>query len=339
MIVGIVLHALGGFAAGSFYIPIARIKNWKWESGWIISGVFAWLITPWLVAFLTVPDLGGLWGNVSWGGLFWPFFFGILWGIGGLTFGLTMRYLGISLGMAIALGFSALFGTLIPPLYEGRLLASLAEKPLVIPGVLLCFIGIVIAGLAGARKEKELSKEQKQASVKEANFPLGILVATVSGIMSACFAFGLAAGTEVADVALAQGTPTLWQSNPVLILVMLGGFVTNFLWCLGLNIKNRSFQDYTKVQPLTKNYLLAGTAGIVWYHQFMFYGMGSSFLGRDLDFVGWTLHMAFIIMFSNFWGLYFKEWKGVSKQTKRTLYLGLATILTAMLFFGLATRG
>jgi hypothetical protein len=184
--------------------------------------------------------------------------------------GLTMRYLGISVGMAIALGFSALFGTRIPLLYEGRLLASLAEKPLVIPGVLLCYIGIVIAGLAGARKEKELSKEQKQASVKEANFPLGILVATVSGIMRACFAFGLAAGTEVADAALAQGTPTLWQSNPVLILVMLGGFVTNFLWCLGLNIKNRSFYDYTKVQPLTKNYLLAGTAGIVWYHQFMF---------------------------------------------------------------------
>jgi L-rhamnose-H+ transport protein len=138
---------------------------------------------------------------------------------------------------------------------------------------------------------------------------------------------------------MAQGTKSLWQSNPVLILVMSGGFVTNFFWCLGLNIKNRSFEDYTKVEPLAKNYLLASIAGIVWYHQFMFYGMGSSFLGRELDFVGWTLHMAFIILFSNFWGLYFKEWKGVSTKTKTTLFLGLSIILTAMLFFGLAARG
>ncbi|WP_373497309.1 L-rhamnose/proton symporter RhaT [Aquiflexum sp.] len=339
MFLGILLHAIGGFAAGSFYIPIAKIKNWNWESGWLINGLVAWIFTPWLMAYLTVPDLASLWGNLSGVLLFWPFFFGILWGIGGLTFGLTMRYLGISLGMAVALGFSAAFGTLIPPLYEGRLWEVLSENPVLSVGILLCFLGILVAGLAGARKEKELSAKAKKEAIKEANFPLGIVVAVISGIMSACFAFGLTAGNDIADAAMEQGTNSLWQINPVLILVMGGGFVTNFIWCIGLNIKNKSFRDYTNTKPLGKNYLLASVAGVVWYHQFMFYGMGSSFLGRDLDFVGWTLHMAFIIMFSNLWGLYFQEWKGVSRKTFVTLYSGLGFIILAMVMFGLGARG
>lgn len=338
MFLGILFHAIGGLAAGSFYIPIAKIKNWKWESGWLINGVVAWVFTPWLMAWLTVPDLGSLWGSLNGMQLFWPFFFGVLWGIGGLTFGLTMRYLGISLGMAVALGFSAAFGTLIPPLYEKKLWELLSQKPIIGVGILLCFLGIILAGLAGARKEKELSPEAKKKAVKEANFPLGIAVAVISGIMSACFAFGLAAGSDVADAAIVYGTKSLWQSNPVLILVMSGGFLTNFIWCIGLNIKNKSFNDYTQIRPLTKNYILASIAGLVWYHQFMFYGMGSSFLGKDLDFVGWTLHMAFIILFSNAWGLYFKEWQGVSRTTWITLYGGLGTIILAMLMFGIGAK-
>lgn len=335
ILLGILLHAIGGLAAGSFYIPIAKIKNWKWESGWIVNGVVAWVLTPLLVAWLTVPDPQSLWSSLGVSSLFWPFFFGVLWGIGALTFGLTMRYLGISLGMAMALGFSAVFGTLIPPFYEGNL-EVFFHKPTLPIGLVICFFGIFIIGLAGSKKEKELVPEQKQETLKEFNFGFGIIVAAISGILSACFAFGLAAGGEVSQAAVEQGTKSLWQTSPVLVLVMGGGFLTNLIWCLALNFKNRSFGDYYQTIPLKRNYILAGLAGLVWYHQFMFYGMGSTFLGKDMEFIGWTLHMAFIILFSNLWGVYFKEWKGVCFKTKMKLYSGLVLIIFSMVLIGLA---
>ncbi len=253
--VGVLFHWLGGLASASFYIPYRGVKRWSWETYWIVGGVFSWLIAPSLLGSLLVPDLYGHIGAAPRSSLLWSYLFGVLWGIGGLTFGLTMRYLGIALGMAVALGFCAAFGTLMPPIVEGKFgdLLGSASGLTVLAGVAACLLGIGISGAAGMSKESEMSAEAKAVAIKEFDFKKGMLVAVFAGVMSSCFAYGLAAGKplgEITKAALeASGGSPLWQNLPVLVVVLWGGFTTNFLWCVILNVRNRSSHEYLNMRP------------------------------------------------------------------------------------------
>ncbi len=337
-VLGIFLHAFGGFAAGSFYIPFKKVKNWAWESYWIISGAFAWIIVPWGVAFMTVPGLMDVLASAPKGSMVASYLFGVLWGIGGLTFGLSMRYLGMSLGYAMALGYCAAFGTVMPPIYFGtfgKLITSTSGQ-VTLGGVLLCLAGIAVCGWAGISKEHELSEDQKKESIKEFDFKKGVWIALICGIMSACFAFGLAAGKPIAEKAVALGTVSLFQNGPVFIIIMTGGFTTNFFWCMFLNLKNKSSGDYLNGggASLFRNYFFSALAGIIWYFQFMFYGMGTTKMGEH-DFSSWSIHMAFIIVFSNIWGLIFREWKGSSRRTLTIIISGILVLVGSTIVIGL----
>ena len=337
-VLGIFLHALGGYAAGSFYIPFRKVKNWAWESYWIISGVFAWIVVPWLVAFITVPGLMNVIASAPKGSMAASYIFGVLWGVGGLTFGLSMRYLGMSLGYAMALGYCAAFGTIMPPIYFGTFgeLITSTSGQVTLGGILVCLVGIAICGWAGISKEHELSEDQKKESIKEFDFKKGIWIALVCGIMSACFAFGLAAGKPIAEKAVALGTVSIFQNGPVFILIMAGGFTTNFLWCMFLNMKNKSSGNYLNSgdASLFFNYFFSALAGIIWYFQFMFYGMGTTKMGK-YDFSSWSIHMAFIIVFSNIWGLIFREWKGSSPRTLTIIISGILVLIGSTFVIGL----
>jgi L-rhamnose-H+ transport protein len=336
-ILGLLLITLGGFAAGSFYIPFKKVRNWAWESYWLVNGLFSWIIMPWLIAFLTVPALCLVLREAPASSIFWTFLFGLLWGIGGLTFGLSMRYLGMSLGYAIALGFCAAFGTIAPPIYKGtfgELITSVSGLT-TLAGVLVCLVGIAICGWAGMSKEKELSAEEKKKAVEEFNFIKGLLVAIFAGIMSACMAFGFTAGEPIAKLAVENKAPPLWQNNSVLIVIFAGGFITNFIWCVFLNFKNRSAKNYIDTRtPLINNYIFSALAGITWYLQFMFYGMGKTKMGK-YSFASWTVLMALIIVFSNIWGLIFREWKGTSRRTHRIILAGILVLIASTLVVGL----
>jgi L-rhamnose-H+ transport protein len=245
---GVVYHWLGGLASGSFYVPYRFVRRWSWEVYWLAGGFFSWIIAPWLLASLLTKDLPGVLSATPAKTLFWTYFFGAMWGLGGLTFGLTMRYLGMSLGMAIALGYTAAFGTLIPPLFDGSFFTHVIQTTgglITLAGVLICLLGIVFAGLAGQTKEKELPEAQKKAAIQEFDFKKGLLVATFSGIMSASFAYGLAAADPIKALSVAHGTDPLWQGLPALVVVLLGGFTTNALWCSYLLIRNRTLYQYT----------------------------------------------------------------------------------------------
>jgi L-rhamnose-H+ transport protein len=253
-LLGLLYHWTGGLAAASFYIPYRRVKHWAWETYWLVGGVFSWLVAPWIMALLLVPDTWGAVRAGPPGAVGWAYMFGVLWGLGGLTFGLTVRYLGIALGVAIALGLCNAFGTLVPPIVEGDIGEIAASGPgrLILLGVAVALVGIGISGLAGVSKERELSSEEKQAAVPEFNFTKGMLVATFCGIMSACFAYGLAAGTPIAQAARAQliaaNRSELWQNLPVLVVVLAGGFTTNFVWCVILNVRNRTAHQYLNLR-------------------------------------------------------------------------------------------
>ena len=347
---GVLFHAIGGLAAASFYIPYKKVKAWSWEIYWMIGGFFSWIISPWLLAMLILPQTPQILAEASSSSLLWTFGFGLLWGVGGLTFGLTMRYLGIALGYSLALGISAVIGTLVPPLFEGKLL-SIAASPsgqVMLLGVFICLMGIVLSGKAGTSKQNELSEEAKKATVSEFHFGKGLALAIFSGLMSSFMAYAFAAGKPIADIALAQGSPSLWQNLPVLIVILAGGFVTNFIWCAILATQNNSWSQLsgtTTTSSLTTrsmtapknsllpNILFCALAGVTWYLQFFFYGMGTTMMGA-YEFSSWTLHMASIIIFSTIWGLALKEWQGASVVTQRWNLSGLAVLILSMVVIG-----
>ena len=375
---GVFFHWLGGFASGSFYVPYRFVKKWAWETAWMVGGFFSWIIMPSLLALLMTHDLHGVLVRQSGSTLWWTYIFGCLWGLGGLTFGLTMRYLGMSLGMGVALGYCAAFGTLLPPIAKLFFPAIPCEETIVqiasnLPGqitlfgVIACLTGIALAALAGLNKEREMDASQKTASIKEFNFPKGIAVATFSGVMSACFAFALTAGKPIGDASLLAGTDQIWTGLPKLVVVLLGGFTTNFLWCAYLHFKNDTAYQYLSgtvreehvslgaagggehgtVAPLTavdgnlkvpmfRNYLFSALAGTIWYLQFFFYTMGETQMGK-FGFASWTLHMASIIIFSTIWGWIFHEWKGSSKKTHTLIALGIATLILSTIIIGIGT--
>jgi L-rhamnose-H+ transport protein len=343
IILGVLFHFLGGFASGSFYMAFKKVKRWAWESYWLIAGVFSWLIVPPLAAALTLPGFSDIIRQADTSVIVITYVMGVLWGIGGLTYGLGIRFLGMSLGNSVILGYCAAFGSLIPPLFynyfpaAGKVsfsgMLSTEGGRWVLLGVLVCLTGIFICGRAGVMKEKELPEEQKKKSVAEFSLVKGLIVATISGILSACFNFGIEAGKPMAETAVQQGYNSLFQNNVTYVVLLWGGLTTNFIWCLLLNATNRTFADYTdKKKPLAKNYLFSAIAGTTWFLQFFFYGMGESKLGNGAS--SWILHMAFIILVSNGWGIFLNEWKGVTRKTKVTIAMGIITILASVILVG-----
>jgi L-rhamnose-H+ transport protein len=344
-LLGVVFHWIGGFASASFYVPYKGVKRWSWEVLWLTGGIVSWIVAPWLFASLETRDLLSVLSHTAGKTLFLCWLFGALWGFGGLTFGLTMRYLGISVGTTVALGLTAAFGTLTPPIVSGQIgrLVFSHSGQIVLLGVLIGLVGIVIVGLAGRAKEAEQATRHVEGQPKAVHFTRGVLVAVFSGVMSSCFAYGLAAGQPIRDATLKAGTWPLAQGLPVLCVVLAGGFTTNALWCAFLIWKNRSggeFAGRDRVRgpdagpaPLLRNYALCALGGAAWYFQFFFYTMGESQMGR-YGFSSWTLHMVSIILFATVWGLALKEWKGASRKSLTLLSLGLAVLIGSTVVIG-----
>ncbi len=374
---GVVFHWLGGLASGSFYVPYRAVKRWSWETYWLVGGVFSWIIAPWLVASLLTRDLLPVLSATPGGSLFWCFAFGLLWGIGGLTFGLTMRYLGLSLGMAIVMGLCAAFGTLMPPIFNGQFVSQVlgtTSGRVILLGIAVCLFGIAIAGYAGVQKERSMPAAIQQEAIKEFNLRKGFLVAVLSGVMSACFAYGLAAGDPIKALTVAHGTDPLWQGLPVLVPVLLGGFTTNFVWTVMLNIRNKTGHEYITgeipvtftdpggPQPIEETALTGPTSSVltrapakllretvsvplvsnyllcalagVTWYMQFFFYTMGETKMGAYKFSSWTIHMASIVIFSTLWGIGLKEWKGASKLAIRLLVLGLAVLIGSTLIIG-----
>lgn len=372
---GVVFHWLGGLASGSFYVPYRCVKKWSWEVYWLVGGFFSWIIAPWVLASLNTNDLLAVLHEAPGKSVALAYFWGAMWGLGGLTFGLTMRYLGMSLGMAVALSYCSAFGTLMPPLFEGTLLEkfSTVSGHWILFGIIICLLGIAVTGMAGMSKDREMPEEKKKEVIKEFHFWKGIAVATFSGIMSASFAYGLNAAEPIAKLSAEHGTTVLWTGLPKLCVVLLGGFTSNFIWCVLLNIRNRTGYQYfsstlrqmppqregetileTAIDapseevvehaarksaaadnraPMLNNYFFSALAGVTWYLQFFFYTMGETQMG-DYKFSSWTLHMASIIIFSSLWGIALHEWRGSSSRTRILLTFGLLLLIVSTVIVG-----
>ena len=371
-LIGIVYHWIGGFASATNFIPFRGIKRWSWEIYWIIQGFAAWILAPWLIASIFVPHLWSVLQQSPRTAIGYAALWGAMWGFGGLTFGLSVRFLGIALGYAISLGLCTAFGTLIPPIYSGEIstIAHETSGQVILLGVFICLVAVAINGFAGLSKEREITPEEKiEAGERDFSLAKGLAVAVFAGIMSAFFAFGLKAGAPIATVAkqllAREGRLDLWQNLPVLVVVLWGGFATNFVWSLILIVRNRSAAQFAGAEghnpmraaaaaedtlekvnsrdlltkhrlsgrTLVANYLFAAAAGVIWYFQFFFYSLGQTKMGK-YDFSSWTLHMASIIIFATLWGLFLKEWRGTSLRTRALVGLGLSLLIGSTLVVG-----
>jgi L-rhamnose-H+ transport protein len=341
-LLGIIYHSIGGFAAGSFYMGYDKVKKWAWEVFWMVGGIFSWLIVPFLVAYLSIDNFLDIIFQSSSSVFYYTYLMGLLWGIGGLSYGLGIRYLGMSLGNSIMLGFCATCGAIVPPIFyyfnpiEGRkdILEMLQSQSglFIILGVIVCAIGIAICGKAGIMKDKE----QKTAQTEQKEFALikGIIIAVISGILSSFFNFGIETGKSMAEEAVLAGCNPLLQNNVIFVVILWGGLTSNFIWTLIMSLKNKTYSQVIDTKtPILKNTFFCAIAGTTWYLQFFFYGMGESKMGNGAG--SWILHMATIILTANLWGLYRKEWASVSKKTTWTIIAGIAVIFLSVVLVGI----
>lgn len=333
-LIGLLIIAVGSMGQSSSYVPINKIKEWSWENFWLTQGVFAWLIFPFLGALLamTLPDMIEIYSSNSVASL-QAIGYGALWGVGGLTFGLSMRFLGIALGQSVALGTTAALGTLIPSMINGELFSP--KGLILLLAVAVTLIGIALVGYAGSLRSKNMSEEEKRKAIKDFALKKGLLIALLSGVMSACFNLGLNAGIPIREAAVAGGVSDLFAQNPVTLLVTTGGFITNLIYCLYMNRKNRTGGEIKKSSSsvFSNNILFCALAGLLWYSQFFGLGMGQSFFepGSVMMAFSWSILMSLNVVLSNVWGIILKEWKGAGKRAVIYLALGMAVLIFSLI--------
>ncbi|WP_319481498.1 L-rhamnose/proton symporter RhaT [uncultured Draconibacterium sp.] len=361
-LLGIIFHSLGGMASGSWYMPYNWVNKWRWEIYWIVGGIFSWLIMPYLAVVLTIPDWQGILQSAEGSVIRNTFIMGLLWGIGGLTYGLAIRYLGMSLGNSVLLGITSVVGSLGLPILRNipgvaeLLPAGLSFSDLfgstggriVLLGIVILVVGIILSGRAGIIKDKDLAGN-KDGVNKEFKLVKGLIIAVISGVLSAFFSFGIDTGKEMAEVARslaveqnysfisesAGGFKYLFENNIIFFVIIWGGLTTNLIWSVVLILKNKTGGDFVdKKTPLLKNYLFCALAGSTWFLQFFFYGMGETKIGNGAS--SWTLHMATIILTANLWGFYRKEWRSVSRKAFNMILIGIGTILLSVIVIGIA---
>jgi L-rhamnose-H+ transport protein len=340
ILLGLLLIAIGAFSAGSFAIPFGKIKEWKWETYWLVYSFGAYLIFPMAACLIFAPGYINIYKEVPSAVLLKVFLLGAVYGIGNLSFGLSLRYLGISLGYAMSLGLMLAIGTLIPPMIDGRLSVMIESSggKLLIAGVLIACAGIALSGWAGFLKDKSVSDTDKQKSITEFHYLKGVLAALLVGITGSAMSLGFEQGLPVAAFAEKSGVDPLFITMPVMLLLLSGTLATTIVYCIYLGVKNNSLKDYIKVivpKTLSTNYLLALLAGLLWFSQFILFGMGKSKMG-PYTFTSWGILMGLTIVFATLWGLYRREWKGAPLKIIVLMLISLLIIIISSYLIGIS---
>jgi len=338
-IAGVGLHGAGALLAANCYAPQKFIRRWSWETFWIVQAAFCWLIWPIVGAMLTIPELGAVVTEALDNypkELALSFAFSLAYGVGGIAFNYSIKYIGFSLTYAIAIGLSSVLGTVIPPLVRGELMDKIAKPGAawVIGGMVIGTLGIAFCGVAGRLKERSLSQQEGG----KGGFSLikGLFLSLLAGVLSAFYGFAIAVTEPVIAIAAEHGAGH-WQGNVAYLTANTGAFVTSVIYALWLATKNRSLGEFIKLGKgpekanLFRNYVLAILVGTLWYGQFFFYNLGHVRMGKDYAFTSWAIHMTMLVLLSNLTGVFFREWKGCTRRTIIFIVLGLAVLMAAVI--------
>jgi L-rhamnose-H+ transport protein len=336
VVAGIGWHIVGASMAASFYAPIERVKNWSWETTWALAGLFSWILLPIGVSLLLLPDFHGFYASIGVPLLLRVALFGAMWGVGNVSYGLTMRHLGMSLGIGVAIGVTLIVGTLVPPLIHGQgaMLFTTRSGLITMAGVLVALIGVAIVSWAGHQKEVQL-----RGHLDEFNVGLGLLLAVMCGIFSSGMSFAIDAAKPMETAALHLGVNPLYAALPSYVFIMGGGAVVNMAYCLIrlILLPRLSLREDLRQpkQRLTKNAALAATGGVMWYLQFFFYAWGAASIPQHLSYVNWMLHMSIYVLCGALVGLALGEWADVKSRSVRLLWAGVLIIIAAANLVGL----
>jgi L-rhamnose-H+ transport protein len=336
ILAGIGWHMVGAASAASFYAPIEKVKKWSWETTWAVAGVFSWILLPVTVSLFLLPDFRAFYASIDANVLLKVALFGAMWGIGNVSYGLTMRHLGMSLGIGVAIGVTLMVGTLMPPLLHGQAALLFATKggQLTMAGVLVALVGVAIVSYAGHQKEVQL-----RGAPREFNLKLGLLLAGLCGVFSSGMSFAIDAARPMEAAALHLGVNPLYAALPSYVIIMGGGAVVNLSYCFIrlAALKRISLRDdFSKPQStLIRNGALAATGGIMWYLQFFFYAWGAANIPQRLSYVNWMLHMSGYVLCGGLVGLALGEWAGVGSRPVSILWAGMIVIMVAANLVGL----
>ena len=337
---GILLIALGAFSSGSFAVPFGKIKGWGWETYWMVFSLGAYILFPLIACLVFSPDFIRIIQSTPSETVLTVFLLGAVYGIGNLSFGLALRYLGLSLGYSLSLGLMLAIGTLIPPMIDGRLQVMMQNPggTLLILGVMVACFGIALSAWAGILKDKHVSAAKKQESIGEFNLVKGSMAAVLVGITGSAMSLGFEQGLPISDIAAKQGVDPLFTMMPLMVVLFSGTFITTLVWCLYLGTKNKSLKNYRMAESskvLIWNYLYGLLAGLLWFSQFIVYGMGKSKMG-PFTFTSWGILMALTIVFATVWGLFRNEWKGASRKVYVLMVFSLVIIIVSSFMIGIS---
>lgn len=327
---GIGWHMVGAASAASFYAPIEKVKKWTWETTWAVAGFFSWILLPIGFSLLLLPNFHAFYASLDSGMMLKVVLFGAMWGVGNVSYGLTMRHLGMSLGIGVAIGVTLVVGTLVPPMLHGQFLTLFTTGSGLwgLAGIVVALIGIATVSYAGHQKEVQLGAE-----VQEFNVTLGLALAVMCGIFSSGFSFALDAAGPIRAQALSVGVNPLYARLPSYVLIMGGGAVINLSYCfVRLAFKKSLSLRADLAQPgptILKNGAMAAAGGIMWYFQFFFYAWGEANIPARLSFVNWMLHMSGYVLCGGLVGLALGEWAGVGRRPVRLLWAGILVIIAA----------
>lgn len=329
-VIGTGLHAIGGMSAASCYLPNTQTRQWSWGTFWLAQALFAWILMPLLIGWITVPGFFHILATAPKESLWTAFLLGAAYGFGGMSFGKAINHIGYSLTYTLAIGISAVLGTLLPMVIFGGI-GEYFSRPgggIVLTGMILSLIGVTICGQAGFKKEKDL--DQTGTGKKKFNMSTGLFLTIVAGVLSGVFNLSLEYGQPVSDMAAAAGAGH-YEGNAKLIISTSGCFSVNLIWFIIAGLRKQTLKEFLPAKELPlklifRNWFWSAMAGSLWCFQFFFYGLGHVKMG-NFQYASWVLHMSMLIFFSYIVGLVMKEWKQVKKPTYFLLITGLVILI------------
>lgn len=329
-------HMVGAASAASFYAPIGKVKKWSWETTWAVAGIFSWVLLPIAVSYALLPDFRAFYAALDSSVVWKAFLFGCMWGVGNVNYGLTMRYLGMSLGIGIAIGTTLVVGTLMPPFMHGQFLFLFTSHSglVTLAGIVVALVGVAVVTYAGHQKEEQLGVTAAEFDLKK-----GLMLALMCGFFSSGMSFAIDASKPIEQAALGLGVDPLYAALPSYVIIMGGGALVNFAYCFGRLAMRQELSikaDLSQTAGVNlKNGLMAATGGTMWYLQFFFYAWGAANIPQNLSYVNWMLHMSGYVLFGGLVGLALGEWTKVTRRPIAILWIGMIIIIVAANLVGL----
>ena len=324
---GLLAVIAGGVCQGGFMLPMKWTRQWAWENTWLVFASTAYLLFPWLLVFVAVPEAFQVYRQASVSEVLLILLFGFGWGTGAITFGLGVVALGMALGFAVILGVAATVGALVPLLLFDHSLSSTGLL-LTLVSLVIILAGVAVCSLAG-RWQQANDAEQDRRYVR------GVVLCVASGTLSACGNIGFAYGADLIDVTRQLGVSANWAAMTVWALLTTALFVCNAGYAGWRLVKNGTAGNFRL--PRTGVYYIYGALmGAAWIGGFIFYGAGALHMGALGPSLGWAILMSMMVVTANLLGLATGEWREAPGSSTRQLYYGLGLLVIAIVGLGCA---